>query len=186
MAIVGERFVVAVREFRPGGEIARDDCVIGDGDTESVCECGSRARSKRQLSGSSHLPVDVEVRHVTLPDDRSVSGHRDEIDALNRRSPYRASKSACISPLSSTLQPAPPQRGRRARRFRKSTGGGRSPWGSRDGSWRPLASTTPAESTRARMARITCSGSELQAAQKRASRGSTTARSCRSVPGLRC
>ena len=65
MAIVGERFVVAVREFRPGGEIARDDCVIGDGDTESVCECGSRARSKRQLSGSSHLPVDS--RSVTLP-----------------------------------------------------------------------------------------------------------------------
>jgi hypothetical protein len=40
-----------------------------------------------------------------------------------------------------------------------------------------------AESTRARM---TCSGSEAQAAQRRASRGATAANSCRSVPGSRC
>jgi hypothetical protein len=66
------------------------------------------------------------------------------------------------------------------------TGGGRSRRESQDGGWRRSASTTPAESTKARMARTTCSGSEDQAAHRRARRASTGANSCKSVPGSRC
>jgi hypothetical protein len=80
----------------------------------------------------------------------------------------------------------PPHRGRRARAVRGATGGGRSRRDSRDGGWRHSASTTPAESTRARIARMTCWGSEAQAAQRRASRASTAANSCKLAPGSRC
>jgi hypothetical protein len=79
-----------------------------------------------------------------------------------------------------------PHRGRRARAIGGATGGGRSPRESRYRDWRRSASTTPAESTRTRIARMTCSGSEVQAAHRRPSRGSSDARSCRSVPVSRC
>jgi hypothetical protein len=59
-------------------------------------------------------------------------------------------------------------RGRRARAVRGATGGGRSRRESRDGGWRRSASSTPTESTRAR---TSCSGCEIQAAQRSASRG---------------
>jgi hypothetical protein len=77
-------------------------------------------------------------------------------------------------------------RGRRTRLIRRLAGGFRRPCSYRDGAWRPSAPTTPAESTRARMAKMTCSGSEIQAAQRRARRASAAVKSCNSVPGSRC
>jgi hypothetical protein len=79
-----------------------------------------------------------------------------------------------------------PHRRRWAPAERGATGVGPSRRESRDGGWRRSASTTPAESTRARMARMTCSGSEAQASQRRASRASIAVKSRKTEPGSRC
>ncbi len=83
--IAGDRYVVALREIRPGDEITYDYCVNGDGDTEWVCDCGSPACRKRHLSGFFHLPAEVQARFLALLEDWFVAEHRDEVDALNRR-----------------------------------------------------------------------------------------------------
>src|SRR5436309_14235825 len=41
--IAGDRYVVALRPIRPGGEVTYDYCVHGDGDTAWHCPCGSPA-----------------------------------------------------------------------------------------------------------------------------------------------
>jgi hypothetical protein len=59
----------------------------------------------------------------------------------------------------------------------------RKPAGFSGRGWRRPASSTPAEAMRARMSRTTCSGSESEAAERRASPASTSTRLCGSVPG---
>jgi len=83
--IAGDRYVVALREIRPGDEITYDYCVNGDGDTEWVCGCGSSACRKRHLSGFFHLPEEVQARYLALLDDWFVGEHQDEVEALKRR-----------------------------------------------------------------------------------------------------
>ena len=63
-------------------------------------------------------------------------------------------------------------RGRRVRAILWLTGNARSHLDSQDGGWRRSASTGREESTRATIARMTCSGSEGQASTRLASRGS--------------
>jgi hypothetical protein len=82
--IAGDRYVVALREIRPGDEITYDYCVNGDGDTEWDCACGSPACRRRLLSGFFHLPVEVQSRYLALLDDWFVAEHRDEVDVLKR------------------------------------------------------------------------------------------------------
>jgi GNAT superfamily N-acetyltransferase len=83
--IAGDRYVVALRDIRPGEEVTYDYCVNGDGDTEWACACGSPACRRRHLSGFFHLPVDVQARYLALLDDWFVAEHRDEVEALKRR-----------------------------------------------------------------------------------------------------
>jgi GNAT superfamily N-acetyltransferase len=83
--IAGDRYVVALREIRPGDEITYDYLVNGDGDTEWACACGSPTCRKRHLSGFFHLPVDVQARYLALLEDSFVAEHRGEVEALKRR-----------------------------------------------------------------------------------------------------
>jgi GNAT superfamily N-acetyltransferase len=83
--IAGDRYVVALRDIRPGEEITYDYCVNGDGDTEWECRCDSPACRKRHLSGFFHLPDQVQARYLALLDDWFVAEHRDEVEALKRR-----------------------------------------------------------------------------------------------------
>ena len=83
--IAGDRYVVALREIRPGDEITYDYCINGDGDTAWDCSCGSPACRKRHLSGFFHLPVDVQARYLALLEDWFVAEHRDEVEILKRR-----------------------------------------------------------------------------------------------------
>jgi hypothetical protein len=75
---------------------------------------------------------------------RSRSGQ--STDSVTRSSSVRRHGRPSLTPARRS-KGAPPRRGRRDRSFRRSTGGGRSPWGSWDGGWRRSASTTPTEST---------------------------------------
>ena len=83
--ISGDRYVVALREIRPGDEITYDYCVNGDGDTAWDCSCKSRECRKRHLSGFFHLPVDVQARYLALLEDWFVAEHREEVEMLKRR-----------------------------------------------------------------------------------------------------
>ena len=83
--ISGDRYVVALREIRPGDEMTYDYCVNGDGDTVWDCSCGSSRCRWRHLSGYFHLPVDVQARYLSLLEDWFVAEHRDEVEALKRR-----------------------------------------------------------------------------------------------------
>ena len=83
--IAGDRYVVALREIRPGEEITYDYCVNGDGDTAWDCSCGSPACRRRHLSGFFHLPVDVQARYLALLEDWFVAEHREEVEAMKRR-----------------------------------------------------------------------------------------------------
>jgi len=85
--VAGDRYVVALKEIRPGDEITYDYCLNGDGDTEWFCRCGSPACRKRHLSGFFHLPVDVQARNLALLDDWFVAEHPDEVAALKARLP---------------------------------------------------------------------------------------------------
>ena len=83
--LAGDRYVVALREIRPGDEITYDYCVNGDGDTEWACDCGSPACRKVHLSGFFHLPVEVQARYLALLDDWFIADHREEVEILKRR-----------------------------------------------------------------------------------------------------
>jgi GNAT superfamily N-acetyltransferase len=83
--IAGDRYVVALREIRPGDEITYDYCVNGDGDTAWDCTCGSPACRRHHLSGFFHLPVDVQARYLALLEDWFVAEHREEVEALKRK-----------------------------------------------------------------------------------------------------
>jgi uncharacterized protein len=64
--IAGDRYVVALREIRPGEEITYDYCLNSEGDTAWNCSCGSSQCRRRHLSGFFHLPVDIQVRYLAL------------------------------------------------------------------------------------------------------------------------
>ena len=83
--IAGDRYVVALREIRPGDEITYDYCINGDGDTAWDCSCRSPECRKRHLSGFFHLPVDVQARYLALLEDWFVAEHREEVEILKRR-----------------------------------------------------------------------------------------------------
>ena len=83
--IAGERYLIALREIRPGEEITYDYCINGDGDTAWDCSCGSPECRKRLLSGFFHLPADIQAHYLALLDDWFVAEHRDEVEALKRR-----------------------------------------------------------------------------------------------------
>jgi hypothetical protein len=83
--IAGDRYVVALREIRPGDEITYDYCLNGDGDTAWDCSCGSPECRQRHLSGFFHLPVDVQARYLALLEDWFVAEHREEVESLKRR-----------------------------------------------------------------------------------------------------
>jgi uncharacterized protein len=83
--INGDRYVVALREIRPGDEITYDYCVNGDGDTAWDCSCKSPECRQRHLSGFFHLPVDVQTRCLASLEDWFVAEHRDEVEILKRR-----------------------------------------------------------------------------------------------------
>jgi SET domain-containing protein len=83
--IAGDRYVVALREIRPGEEITYDYCLNSEGDTAWDCSCGSPECRKRLLSGFFHPPVEVQARYLALLEDWFVAEHRDEVEALKRR-----------------------------------------------------------------------------------------------------
>ena len=83
--IAGDRYVVALREIRPGDEITYDYGVNGDGDTAWDCSCGSPACRRRHVSGFFHLPEGVQARYLALLEDWFVAEHRDEVEFLKRR-----------------------------------------------------------------------------------------------------
>jgi SET domain-containing protein len=83
--IAGDRYVVALREIRPGDEITYDYCLNSEGDTAWDCSCGSPDCRKHHLSGFFHLPVDVQALYLALLEDWFVAEHRDEVEALKRR-----------------------------------------------------------------------------------------------------
>jgi GNAT superfamily N-acetyltransferase len=83
--IAGDRYVVALREIRPGGEITYDYCINGNSDTAWDCSCGSPQCRRRHRSGFFHLPVDVQARYLALLDDWFVAEHWDEVEILKRR-----------------------------------------------------------------------------------------------------
>jgi uncharacterized protein len=83
--IAGDRYVVALREIRPGDELTYDYCVNGAGDTAWECSCGSPECRRRHLSGFFHLRVDIQARYLALLDDWFVAEHRDEVEILKRR-----------------------------------------------------------------------------------------------------
>jgi GNAT superfamily N-acetyltransferase len=83
--IAGDRYVVALRDIRPGEEVTYDYCVNGDGDTAWDCSCGSPACRRRHLSGFFHLPEEVQARYLALLEDWFVAEHREEVDRLKQR-----------------------------------------------------------------------------------------------------
>jgi hypothetical protein len=83
--ITGDRYVVALREIRPGDEMTYDYCVNGDGDTVWDCSCKSPECRERHHSGFFHLPVNVQARYLALIEDWFVAEHRDEVEILKRR-----------------------------------------------------------------------------------------------------
>jgi SET domain-containing protein len=83
--IAGDRYVVALREVRPGDEITYDYCINGDGDTTWDCSCGSPECRRHHLSGFFHLPLQVQARYLALLEEWFVDQHRDEVGALKRR-----------------------------------------------------------------------------------------------------
>jgi uncharacterized protein len=83
--IAGDRYVVALREIRPGDEITYDYCINGDGDTAWDCYCMSPQCRKRHLSGFFYLPVDVHARYLALLEDWFVVEHQDDVEILKRR-----------------------------------------------------------------------------------------------------
>jgi hypothetical protein len=83
-SIAGDRYVVALREIRPGEEITYDYCINGDGDTAWDCSCDSPQCRKHHLSGFFHLPSDVQARYLALLDDWFIAEHHGEVEALKR------------------------------------------------------------------------------------------------------
>lgn len=83
--VAGTRYVVALREIRPGDEVTYDCCINGEGDTEWSCSCGAPGCRRRHLSGFFHLPADVQARYLALLEDWFVEEHRDQVDALKGR-----------------------------------------------------------------------------------------------------
>jgi GNAT superfamily N-acetyltransferase len=83
--ITEDRYVVALREIRPGDEITYDYCVNGDGDTAWDCSCGSPACRRQHLSGFFHLPMYVQSRYLALLEDWFVAEHREEVEILKRQ-----------------------------------------------------------------------------------------------------
>jgi GNAT superfamily N-acetyltransferase len=83
--IAGDRYVVALREIRPGDEITYDYCINGDGDTAWDCSCASPECRRRHLSGFFHLPEEVQARYLGLLEDWFVAEHRDEVAILKGR-----------------------------------------------------------------------------------------------------
>ena len=84
--IAGDRYVVALREIRPGEEITYDYCLNSVGDTAWDCTCGSPVCRKHHLSGFFHLPVEIQARYLALLEDWFVAEHREEVEALKRTS----------------------------------------------------------------------------------------------------
>ena len=82
--IVSDRYVVALREIRPGDEITYDYCLNSEGDTAWDCSCGSPECRRHHLSGFFHLPVQVQARYLALLEDWFVAEHGDELEALKR------------------------------------------------------------------------------------------------------
>jgi hypothetical protein len=80
--VAGARYVVALREIRPGDEITYDYCVNGDGDTEWDCSCGSSCCRRHHFSGFFRLPVDVQARYLALLEDWFVAEHTQSIAEL--------------------------------------------------------------------------------------------------------
>jgi uncharacterized protein len=83
--IAGDRYVIALREIRPGDEITYDYCLNSDGDTAWDCSCGSPECRRHHLSGFFHLPVDVQARYLALLEDWFVAEHQEEVEALKRK-----------------------------------------------------------------------------------------------------
>ena len=83
--IAGDRYVVALREIRPGEEITYDYCINGDGDTVWDCSCGSPECRRHHLSGFFHQPMDVQARYLALLDDWFVADHLEEVEILKRK-----------------------------------------------------------------------------------------------------
>lgn len=83
--IAGDRYLVALREIRPGEEVTYDYCVNGDGDTPWECSCGSPECRRQHLSGFFQLPLVIQARDLALLEDWFVAEHRDEVEALKRR-----------------------------------------------------------------------------------------------------
>ncbi len=83
--IAGDRYVVALREIRPGEEITYDYCINGDGDTAWDCSCGSPECRRHHLSGFFHQPMDVQARYLALLDDWFVADHLEEVEILKRK-----------------------------------------------------------------------------------------------------
>jgi hypothetical protein len=83
--IAGDRYVIALREIRPGEEITCDYCVSGDGDTAWECSCDSPECRKHHLSGFFLLPSDVQARYLALLEDWFVAEHQGEVEALKRK-----------------------------------------------------------------------------------------------------
>ena len=81
-SIAGDRYVVALREIRPGEEITYDYCLNSDGDTAWECSCSSPECRRHHLSGFFQLPVDVQARYLALLEDWFVAEHREEVGPL--------------------------------------------------------------------------------------------------------
>jgi GNAT superfamily N-acetyltransferase len=83
--IAGDRYVITLREIRPGDEITYDYCLNSVGDTAWDCSCDSPECRKRQLSGFFHLPEEVQARYLALLEDWFVAEYWEEVAALKRR-----------------------------------------------------------------------------------------------------
>jgi hypothetical protein len=83
--ILGDRYVVALRDIQPGDEITYDYCINGDGDTAWDCSCDSSECRKCHLSGFFHLPVDVQARYLSLLEEWFIAEHLEEVNALKRQ-----------------------------------------------------------------------------------------------------
>jgi hypothetical protein len=81
----GRRFVIALRDIRPGEEITYDYCINGGGDTVWTCHCGA-ARCRHEIhSDFFHLPADVQIEYLPLLDDWFRRERSAEVDRLTGR-----------------------------------------------------------------------------------------------------
>lgn len=87
--IGGTRYVFALCDISAGDEITYDYCINGYGDTLWQCNCGSARCRKDIHSDFFHLPMELQLKYLTLLDDWYLAEYQAKVGALLESAGFR-------------------------------------------------------------------------------------------------